>query len=78
VQRRFCIARKYFVSLLLAAGASVAYGAGAGCLLVEHWRNTQGGTGTSINLYNPVDDRWRQLWVSPGTNIDNQWRLSGP
>ena len=42
----------------------------AGCLLVESWRGAQGGIGTSLNFYNPVDDRWRQVWVSPGTNID--------
>jgi len=41
-----------------------------GCLLVENWRNTQGGTGTSLNFYNPVDDQWRQVWVSAGSNID--------
>ena len=42
----------------------------AGCLLVEHWQSATGGAGSSLNFYNPVDDRWRQVWVSPGSNID--------
>lgn len=36
----------------------------AGCLLVERWTGGQGGTGTSVNFYDPARDRWRQLWVS--------------
>lgn len=41
-----------------------------GCLLVEHWTNTGGGTGQSYNFYDPVTDKWRQLWVSSGSVID--------
>lgn len=35
-----------------------------GCALQEFWTSAQGKTGTSLNLYNPVDQTWRQLWVS--------------
>ena len=42
----------------------------AGCLLIENWRGSQGGIGTSFNFYDPVDDRWRQVWVAPGTHIE--------
>lgn len=48
-----------------------------GCLLVENWTSTQGGTGTSLNFYSPVAERWRQVWVSPGTIIDISGGLRG-
>jgi hypothetical protein len=35
-----------------------------GCLLVEHWTGAGGGTGTSMNYYDPAERRWNQLWVS--------------
>jgi hypothetical protein len=35
----------------------------AGCLLVENWTSSTGGTGTSYNYYNPADSTWNQLWV---------------
>lgn len=38
----------------------------AGCMLLESWTSAGGGSGTSINYYNPVNDEWRQLWVSAG------------
>src|SRR5690606_37813489 len=41
-----------------------------GCLLVERWRSVRGDTGMSMNFYDPVADRWRQVWVSPGIEID--------
>ncbi len=37
-----------------------------GCLLQESWTSATGGTGTSMNYYNPVTQQWRQLWVSAG------------
>ena len=37
-----------------------------GCLLQESWQGAGGGTGTSINYYNPVRGEWRQVWVSAG------------
>ena len=38
----------------------------SGCLLLEHWKSVSGGTGTSLNYYNPVTREWRQVWVSEG------------
>ena len=40
------------------------------CLIMENWTNAQGGTGSSMNYYDPVEDRWRQLWVAGGYSID--------
>ena len=37
-----------------------------GCALAEHWTSKAGGTGFSINYYNPVTGKWRQLWVAAG------------
>lgn len=42
----------------------------SGCLLIEHWTNTGGGTGQSYNFYDPGTGQWRQLWVSAGSVID--------
>lgn len=40
------------------------------CLVMENWTNAQGGTGSSMNYYDPVEGRWRQLWVAGGYSID--------
>lgn len=42
-----------------------------GCLLIERWTNSAGGTGQSYNFYNPKDEVWRQVWVSAGLVIDD-------
>ena len=34
-----------------------------GCILVENWKNTGGGTGKSINVYNAVAKKWKQFYV---------------
>lgn len=36
------------------------------CALLEEWNGAAGSTGRSINYYNPVTKKWRQLWVSGG------------
>jgi len=41
-----------------------------GCALEERWTNSQGGTGRSLNYYNPNTGKWRQLWVAGGYSID--------
>lgn len=49
-----------------------------GCLLVEHWSGAAGGTGTSLNFYDPERELWRQLWVSAnGVVIDIEGALHG-
>ena len=40
------------------------------CLIMENWINAQGGTGSSMNYFDPVEDQWRQLWVAGGYSID--------
>lgn len=41
-----------------------------GCFLTESWVGAAGGAGFSMNFYEPGIDRWRQLWVSPGSLIE--------
>ena len=40
------------------------------CLIMENWTNLNGGTGSSMNYYDAVEDQWRQLWVAGGYSID--------
>lgn len=46
-------------------GTSRIESAERGCLIIENWSNMQAGTGRSINFVDPVDRRWRQIWVDP-------------
>lgn len=52
------------------AGQNVIRSEEGGCVLTEHWTNAQGGTGQSINFYNPNTGNWRQVWVAGGYSID--------
>jgi hypothetical protein len=45
-----------------------------GCALKENWRSTMGGTGSSINFYDPKDGMWHQVWMDSGASII---RISG-
>jgi len=40
------------------------------CLIMENWTSAQGGEGSSMNYYDPVEKQWRQLWVAGGYSID--------
>lgn len=40
-----------------------------GCVLEEQWRSVQGGTGQSLNYYDPDSGQWRQLWLDAGASI---------
>lgn len=40
------------------------------CVVVERWRSSQGGTGISLNYYDPRADKWRQRWVGGGAILD--------
>jgi len=40
-----------------------------GCLLLEEWTSSRGGTGSSINYFNPEDGLWHQHWVDSGSTI---------
>jgi hypothetical protein len=37
-----------------------------GCVLVERWHSASGGTGMSINYYDPRATSWTQHWVGLG------------
>jgi hypothetical protein len=41
-----------------------------GCLLLERWRGVGGGTGTSMNYFDPMAGQWVQNWVGSGVVID--------
>lgn len=34
-----------------------------GCTLVENWKNTRGGLGKSLNVYDPSVKKWKQFYV---------------
>jgi hypothetical protein len=53
------------------AGSNVIERAQRGCLLVEHWRSANGGTGTSINYVDKITGEWVQIWNDAGGNQIN-------
>lgn len=44
-----------------------------GCGLLEQWHSTRGGSGVSINMYEPGRGEWTQTWVGTGSRL----RISG-
>lgn len=38
----------------------------SGCILLEHWTNSGGGTGMSVNYLDKSTDQWVQIWNSEG------------
>jgi hypothetical protein len=34
-----------------------------GCLVHENWAGSRGGTGQSLNFFDPRTQRWQQVWV---------------
>ena len=40
-----------------------------GCVLQEHWVSSNGGDGTSLNMWNAADSTWRQVWMDAGGNL---------
>jgi hypothetical protein len=46
-----------------------------GCVLIERWTGAEGGTGMSLNFYDPVARVWTQQWVSPGAVLTMTGRL---
>lgn len=51
------------------AGENIVSSASDGCLIVENWTGSRGGTGKSINFYDPARKQWRQIWVGSGGAI---------
>ena len=37
-----------------------------GCAIVEHWRSASGGSGQSLNYFDPAANRWKQEWIGLG------------
>jgi len=66
-------------------GTSLIQSIAGSCGLLENWTDTFGGTGKSINFYDPNDHKWYQYWVgqnnSPtrysGTYSDGALRYIG-
>lgn len=47
-----------------------------GCVLVEHWTSSSGGTGISMNYYDSLTNIWRQVWVASNYSIDIEGGLN--
>jgi hypothetical protein len=48
-----------------------------GCALREEWTSAGGGTGSSVNYYDPQAQAWKQLWVDGrGGIIDVEGRFT--
>ncbi len=68
----------------LAGTNEIKTGAGK-CVLVENWKDTQGGSGQSLNFYDFDTKRWNQIWVDANTQVtrfegaftDGAMRLQG-
>ena len=52
-----------------AAGTSRIERILGGCVLQEHWSSSNGGDGTSLNMWNAADGRWHQVWMDAGGNM---------
>ena len=42
-----------------------------GCVLQEHWTNSQGSRGSSFNIFSSQDHLWHQAWVDDGGTFLN-------
>ncbi|WP_154223732.1 hypothetical protein [Marinicella rhabdoformis] len=40
-----------------------------GCLIMEQWQGASGSTGTSMNYYDGISEKWVQRWVSGGGTV---------
>lgn len=59
------------------AGTNRIEAAHGGCVLIESWESARGGGGTSVNYYDNVTGRWRQVWVATNYSIDIAGGLDG-
>jgi hypothetical protein len=41
-----------------------------GCVVVEQWTSSQGGTGMSMNYFDPMSGQWTQKWVGLNVILD--------
>jgi hypothetical protein len=49
-------------------GSHIASFAG-GCGIEEQWTGAGGGSGRSLNAYDPTDHKWHQFWVGTGGSV---------
>ena len=60
------------------AGRSSIQAISGGCGLLENWTDLNGGTGKSINAYNPAIGTWQQFWVGEFGAVteyrESEWR----
>ena len=60
------------------AGTSSVQSVSGGCALLENWTATNGGTGKSLNAYNPVSKQWQQYWAGQGGAVteyrESEWK----
>ena len=45
-----------------------------GAVIVENWKGTSGATGTSLNFFDPILNKWRQVYVANDRTI---WDMTG-
>jgi len=55
-------------------GTSEVQSISGGCGLLENWQDMNGGSGKSLNMYEPSAKHWTQTWVGSGGAV---LRLSG-
>lgn len=48
-----------------------------GCGLQENWTGTGGGSGRSLNFFNPLTRQWHQTWVGVGAHLLLDGRYDG-
>lgn len=46
-----------------------------GCAIVEHWRPANGGSGQSLNYFDPAANRWKQAWIGLGLVLNMEGGL---
>jgi hypothetical protein len=52
------------------AGRNAITSIQGGCALLEQWTGAEGGTGTSLNMYDRATEQWHQTWIgSNGTAL---------
>ncbi len=50
-------------------GSSIIQRIEEGCLVLENWTGALGGTGKSMNFYDPGLNKWRQVWVDTSGRV---------
>ncbi len=48
------------------AGANRISNEENGCAIIERWKSASGGTGQSLNYFDPAANRWKQEWIGLG------------